>query len=183
MIITSPPTFPIRSLALSSALTSISPYVESLIPKNKMKYSFLFPIQVLRGYYSIQYFIQSNYSLVPSTHGFQIPKKCNNQLISGNMFVFVHRIISETIHSMKPVITLICFSWFGNSSVIPLCTNFVMTFLELYCLSEIHYTFNNDECKIYKQRLRRLWIYSIFPPLVKLYKKFVVIINLIKISY
>ncbi|EDR28769.1 hypothetical protein EDI_342190 [Entamoeba dispar SAW760] len=171
VIISSPPTFPLRSLALTSAMTVISPYVESLFTSTQMKYSFLLPIQSLRVYYSIQYFLKSGFSLIPSTNTMKLPltsKQPTSALLTLQSRIF--RIVSELIHSFKPLFVLISFSIFGDNSYVPLFISFILSCVEFICLYKNSSTFSLSELSIYRQRLTRVWVFFIFPVLISAYR-------------
>ena len=173
-IVVSPPSYPINSLALTCSLTSISNYVEMLLPNGRPKYIFLMPIHMARGYYSMKYFIQSKYSLIPSSHNFELPLKVGGNVTNFLSLTFVYRLFSEGIHSIKPLITLVSFAYYGDDSYVPLFINFFMTCVEFFCLKQSSDTFTSNEYYIYQQRLRRIWVFAVFPPLLSIYKKFVV---------
>ncbi|GAB1222011.1 hypothetical protein ENUP19_0088G0041 [Entamoeba nuttalli] len=171
VIISSPPTFPLNSLALTSAMTIISPYVESLFTNTKMKYLFLFPIQSLRVYYSIQYFLKSGFSLIPSTNTMKL-QLTSKQSISTLLTLQnkTLRIVSELIHSFKPIFVLISFSVFGDNSYVPLFISFILSCAEFVCLYKNSSTFSSSELSIYHQRLTRIWVFFIFPVVVNAYR-------------
>ena len=172
VITLSPPTYPIRSLALSSALTVISPYVESLFPKQKMKYSILYPIQLLRSYYSFQYFMKSGHSLIPSTNSMNVVlkrKDINVYQLSQQQTVFKY--ISETIHCLRPIIVLISFSVYGNDSYIPFFISFISSAIEFVFLYKNSDCFTPSEKSIFRKRLARIWVLVLFPSLLKSFKK------------
>ena len=172
VITLSPPTYPIRSLALSSALTVISPYVESLFPKRKMKYSILYPIQILRSYYSFQYFMKSGNSLIPSTSSMNVilkRKDIQNHQLSPHQLIL--KFISETIHSVRPLLVLISFSVYGNDSFVPFCVSFVSATIEFVILYKNSECFTPSEKSIYRKRLSRMWVLVLFPVILKSFKK------------
>ena len=172
VITVSPPTYPIRSLALTSALTTISPYVETLFPNSKMKYSILFPIQILRSYYSFQYFMKSGFSLIPSTNSMNIIlKRKDIKMYPLTPQQSIMKFISETIHSLRPLLVLISFSVYGDDSFVPFCVSFVSAAIEFLVLYKNSDCFTPTEKSIFRNRMIKMWVLFLFPVILKSFKK------------
>ncbi|KAL7721173.1 Uncharacterized protein QTN25_001609 [Entamoeba marina] len=170
-ILSSKPTYPIRSLSMASALTVISPYIESLFSNTSTKCIVLFPIYSFRAYYSLQYFLRSGFTLIPSTTSFQIPLKNNDSILTSNPINFTLKCLSEIIHSLRPLAVLLSFAICGNDSYVPLIVSFTLSCIEYVCLYRASDIFTTEEKKIFKQRLTRIWVLLLFPSILKALKQ------------